>query len=391
MLEIFLFLLGLFGGTITGLIPGLHINLVVSWFLSVGLSSPSVVYFLVPLAITHTFIDFIPSIIFGVPEASTIQSVLPGHRLLLRGKGLRAIRLTMYGSLFSSVFSLALIFLFIKFLKTFRTTMFELVIIFLFSILGMMVFQERKKLLAFSFILCAGIFGYFSLSYYDAILPLITGFFGLSNLLFSLRIREIPEQKQATRPIKLKKVFLNSFLSSVFSPMAAIFPAASSSQVAFIAEKFFRFTNEAYLVFVGGINTSTIIFSFATLFFLGKARTGIAAFFRETFPLDKLLFAKLLVLIFISIFFAFLVASVVSRFSVVFINKINYKTVSVFIFLFVSLFVFFLYSLSGLAILYVSTFLGFVAIKLGFRRGINMSCLLIPTLIHYLKILLPFF
>ena len=52
------------------------------------------------MAITHTFLDFIPSCFLGAPEESTVLSVLPAHKLLLKGRGYEAVKLTIYGSLF---------------------------------------------------------------------------------------------------------------------------------------------------------------------------------------------------------------------------------------------------------------------------------------------------
>ena len=51
------------------------------------------------MAITHTFVDFIPSIFMGCPDTDTELSVLPGHDLLKKGQGYQAILLTCYGSL----------------------------------------------------------------------------------------------------------------------------------------------------------------------------------------------------------------------------------------------------------------------------------------------------
>ena len=43
--------------------------------------------------------DFIPSIFLGAPDEDSLLSILPGHKLLLRGRGYFAIIFTLYGSL----------------------------------------------------------------------------------------------------------------------------------------------------------------------------------------------------------------------------------------------------------------------------------------------------
>src|SRR4030042_2062206 len=98
-------LLGVLAGTLTGLIPGIHMNLVGTTLviLSASLLSPIapiyLVVFIVAMAISHTFIDFIPSIFLGCPDTDTELSILPGHELLKKGQGYEAILLTAYGSL----------------------------------------------------------------------------------------------------------------------------------------------------------------------------------------------------------------------------------------------------------------------------------------------------
>jgi putative membrane protein len=66
-------------GIVSGLTPGIHINLVSVLVVSLspklsGLVSPlSLVVFIVSMGITHTFLDFIPSIFLGVPDAEKVK------------------------------------------------------------------------------------------------------------------------------------------------------------------------------------------------------------------------------------------------------------------------------------------------------------------------------
>ena len=84
--EIILFLFfGVLAGTFTGLIPGIHINLIGGLLISLPVSifyqvDPLyIVVFIAAMAISHTFIDFIPSVFLGCPDTDTELSVLPGH------------------------------------------------------------------------------------------------------------------------------------------------------------------------------------------------------------------------------------------------------------------------------------------------------------------------
>ena len=112
-------LLGIIAGIFTGLIPGVHINLVSLLVVSLSVylldifSLPSLGVFIISMAITHTFLDVLPAIFLGAPDADTALGVLPGHKLLLQGMGYEAIKLTVIGSLFSLILALFLFPLFI--------------------------------------------------------------------------------------------------------------------------------------------------------------------------------------------------------------------------------------------------------------------------------------
>jgi putative membrane protein len=48
--------------------------------------------------IVHTFLDVVPSLALGVPDAAMAVSALPGHELVLGGRGREALRLSAVGS-----------------------------------------------------------------------------------------------------------------------------------------------------------------------------------------------------------------------------------------------------------------------------------------------------
>ena len=148
IIEIFLFIfLGILIGTFTGLTPGIHVNLISLFLLSLSgsillkINSIYLIVLLVSMAITHTFIDFIPSVFFGCPDTDTELSALPGHDLLKQGRGYEAILLTIYGSLAAiflliilapiSIFLIKRFFPFIKNLIPYILIFFSIILILL--------------------------------------------------------------------------------------------------------------------------------------------------------------------------------------------------------------------------------------------------------------------
>ena len=114
--EIFIALIiGCCFGIITGITPGLHINLVavilfsVSVFLFKFLDGVTVIVFIIAMSITHTFSDFIAAIYLGAPSDDTALAVLPGHKMLLIGMGHEGVKLTLIGSFFGLLITILLI------------------------------------------------------------------------------------------------------------------------------------------------------------------------------------------------------------------------------------------------------------------------------------------
>lgn len=135
MEPIFLFLLivgftvaGAGLGIITGLVPGIHVNnvsimivalsaslqlAVLSIFgdsLSEGEILTLIVSLIIGCLITHTFLDVIPSVFLGAPDEDMALSVLPGHKLMLEGRGYEAIKCSALGSFGSVLVAMLLLF-----------------------------------------------------------------------------------------------------------------------------------------------------------------------------------------------------------------------------------------------------------------------------------------
>jgi len=108
-------LLGVVFGTFTGITPGIHTNLLAAMLLGIsahfaGIDTLTLSVFIISMALTHTFADAIPSIFLGAPDEDTAMGVLPGHRMLLKGEGVNAVKLTLIGSLFCLITGTIIVF-----------------------------------------------------------------------------------------------------------------------------------------------------------------------------------------------------------------------------------------------------------------------------------------
>jgi putative membrane protein len=387
-------LLGIFAGIFTGLIPGIHINLIGVLLVSLSISIFSninpiyLIVFITSTAITHTFLDFIPSILLGCPDTDTELSVLPGHELLKKGLGYQAIVLTAYGS-FAAIFAIILISfpatLTIDKLYNLLTKQFVMpIILILISLI--LILLEKKKFSALFVFLLTGILGLCVLnldSLSQPLLPLLTGLFGGSMLMLSIKNKtKIPEQKITKSKTKLFKPLLGSLIAS---PLCSFLPGLGSGQAAIIGNTIARTNKKGFLVLLGATNTLVMGFSFISLYVISKTRTGAAVAIQQILPhiSDKILILILATILLTGIISFFLTKSLAKFFSQN-INKINYTKISIITLVILIILVILLSNFLGLLIFIASTFTGIYCISLKVKRTQMMGCLLLPTIAIYL-------
>ncbi|MBT60609.1 MAG: hypothetical protein CMA63_03525 [Euryarchaeota archaeon] len=103
-------------GTLTGIIPGFHVNNVALILLALapalldlGIPLSAVAGIIVSTGTVHTFLNYIPSALIGAPDADQALSLLPGHRMLISGNAARGVAYSARGSQLGLFLSLPLI------------------------------------------------------------------------------------------------------------------------------------------------------------------------------------------------------------------------------------------------------------------------------------------
>jgi len=402
LIEIILFMLmGIIVGTFTGLIPGIHINLIgiflisfsAAWF--IGTNPIFLVIFVAAMAITHTFIDFIPSILLGCPDTDTELSVLPGHELLKKGQGYKAIILTAYGSI-AAIFTLILISFPASFIldKIHKFLSFPFIMAaILIAVSGFLIFLEKKKLLALAVFSLTGFLGLNALnlpSLSQPLLPLLTGLFGGSMLIISIKNKiQIPKQKIEKPSKEIIKPFSGAFLGSLIaSPLCSLLPGLGSGQAAIIGNqisKASRTDKQGFLILLGATNTLVMGFSFISLYAISKTRTGAAVAIQELIEnfSPKILILILVIVLVVGVISFFLTINL-AKFFTKKITKINYTFLSFATLTILAIVILIISNFLGLLVFIVATFTGIYCISLKVRRTNMMGCLLIPTIILYL-------
>lgn len=396
LIEILLAIfIGVFAGTITGLAPGIHINLVGAVLVSLSATLFSkiapiyLIVFISAMAITHTFIDFIPSIFLGCPDTDTQLSVLPGHEMLKDGKGYEAVSLTSLGGI-AAIFILIIIsfplgFLVSKIYDPIHSVMLWILLATTF----ILIFAEKNKFTALFVFLISGILGLcvLNIGLKEPLLPLLTGLFGSSMIITSIKNKiQIPPQEISEPKEKLIRPLIGSILAS---SLCGFLPGLGGGQAAVLGNTISKTDKKGFLILIGAVNILVMGFSFVSLYAISKIRTGAAASIQEIIGAPSW---KILILILFSVLISGVISFFLAKFLAKFfsqrINKINYFLLSIATLIFLVIIVLIFSGFLGLLILVASTLVGIYCNSLPVKKTHMMGCLLIPTIIYYAGIII---
>ncbi len=399
-MEIFSFLfvcfLGILAGIFTGMLPGVHINMVSmivfvnAAFLIEIFDLNLLVIFIIVMGVVHSFVDFIPSVLFGVPSADTALSVLPGHRLVLEGRGYEAIFLSSLGSLFGTFFSFLIAPIVFFGLESSYEFVKEYIPFILMFTLGSLILLEKgwnKKFWAIIIVLFSAGYGSLILNTHlvdNPLLVLFSGLFGVSSIVYSLidESSSIPKQKFDFK-FGLGKGFLKSIcVGGLCSTVCSISPGVGNAQAATIASLFFKkITSEIFIVVLSSINTIGFILSFLTFYLIERARNGsvyVISLLVESIGFEDLLvyFGVILGISIIGFFLTCFLGKKIIKI----VSKINFNIVNICILIFLFLVVGLIEGIIGILICIGAAFLGLLCVTLNVRRVHLMGILLVPVI-----------
>ncbi len=398
MIEyLMLTLLGCILGTITGLTPGLHVNTVcllgLILYQRLGLDPLQFSTVMISMAVTQSFLDFIPAIFVGVPEEETALSVLPAHKLFMQGKSLEAVKLTAYGSLIGLTLSLLMVGPALIIIPILYYSIRSFVVYLLIAAIIVLILREktaRRILWSAITFFTAGFFGLTVLnqniiSTTHVLFPVFAGLFGISNILYSLKSKtpKIPQEKHC--PMEVDASMVKSGALGCFGGIiVGLMPGMSPSQIGIIIYDIVGSNIRNFLVSVSAINTADAIYSLVALYTINNPRSGVATMIGDVITLD---FNTLLVLLG-SIAFTGLIATLIhisaGRFVMKFVSRINYELLNSLVVLFVFGLVYWITGLVGTLICIVATCIGLIPILGGISRTHLMAVLILPTVLYFL-------
>ena len=389
-------LIGSLLGVITGIIPGIHVNLLSVIIVALGslylnIFEPlTISIFILAIAISHTFCKAIPATFLGVAEENTIFNLLPSQKMLIEGQGYEAVKLTIIGSLlgaFAIILVSPLLLISIdniySYVKNYIPYLLILSSLFL-------IYKEKNKMWALVIFILSGIFGILTFNVpniKEVLLPMLSGLFGLSTILLSLKDKvKVPKQNINKDKIKDLNLHKSISIGLIASLLVGFLPGLGSAQGAAIATSVSKKnSNKTLLVILGSIDTIIMVMSIIAFYSIERARSGaIVAITRfiPQFDLNTIILFMGVTLIGAGV--SAIITLYLTRFIANKIYKLNYRKIGIIVSIFIILLVAIVSGPLGLFILLISTIIGTLPIFLSVSRSQLMGCLIIPVIIYLL-------
>ncbi len=279
-------------GTVSGLVPGLHANNMALLLAGVAPSIPGPPLYIgmamLAAGVAHTFLEIVPTLALGVPDPAMAVAALPGHRLVLEGRGREALRLSALGSTAAVVLAVPLAIPITRAMTALWPTVRANLSIVLGGVAAGLVLTERgseaKLVAAVSFGFSA-LLGIATLDLSPAaplaaggmLAPLFAGLFGAPVLIDAIGGEGVPPQGDPNVTTSKRSLLGLSGIGTLSGAIVGYVPAVSSAIAATFALLAVpgRYGARGFVVTTSGVNTANTIFALFALVALGSPRTGV--------------------------------------------------------------------------------------------------------------------
>ena len=415
-------LCGLVIGMIAGLLPGVHVNNTSAILLGfspallfAGVEPMYIAITIISSTVAQSFMDIIPSVFIGAPDEGTVLAVLPGHKLLLEGRGLEAVRLSAMGSGLAIVISMLLIAPLSLVFKAALPLMQAYMAVILIAIAAFVVLSNysgsryttragriRKICWALIIFAIAGLLGVtaffaentlapvISLGTPSALLPLLSGLFGIPALLMSLNTNtSIPPQRNSRISLPPGTILRSGTAGTLAGSLVSWFPAVSAGVATSLVGIFSTKADDSdrrYLISVSGVNTANAIFSLVALYVILRPRSGAVAAAQDVLGDSIGCEAFLLFLLAIRAtgVLSYLLTLGVGSCAASVFSLLNYRWLNSGVMVFLCGMCLLMTGIPGVAIFMISAAVGLAAHLINVRKTCLMGVLLVPCILYFL-------
>ena len=383
---------GIFLGTLSGLVPGLHANnfalLLAGFAPSIPADPQFVGAAMLAAGVTHTFLDIVPALALGVPDPAMAPTALPGHTLVLQGRGREALRLSALGSALAVALAVPLALPVTVLMQRIYPTIAAHLTLVLGTVSVLLVVTERTtgaRLGAALALGGSGVLGILTLDVPaggvlpagDMLAPLFAGLFGAPILIEALQGGGVPPQADARVTTSRRFVLAVGFVGTLAGALVGYLPAISSAIAAAGALVVLPHRGpRAFVVATSGVNTANTVFALFALVALGNPRTGVLVALESAGVPHNL--PLLLGTVGIAAAAGFVLVVAVGDAYLDVVGSLDNAVLSVGVLLFLCVLVVAFTGPVGLGVFGVSTLVGLIPARFGARRMTLMGVLLVP-------------
>ncbi|WP_440769243.1 tripartite tricarboxylate transporter permease [Natronorubrum sp. DTA28] len=383
-------------GSVSGLIPGLHANNFALLLAGFAPSIPGEPLFvgcaMLAAGVVHTFLNAVPAMALGVPDAEMAVTALPGHRMVLEGRGYEAIRLSALGSILAVLLAVPLALPITWGVTAAYPTIRDNLGLLLAMVVVALVASEytwRARVGGFVSFLLAAALGVLTLDLSpDAPLeaggmlaPLFAGLFGAPVLIDAIRGGGVPPQYD--EPIAMPRwlVGATALAGALAGAVVGYIPGISAAiaAVAVLVLVPGQSGDRGYIVATSGVDTANTIFALFALVAIGQPRTGVmVAFENVNAPLELPI---LLAGVVLAGLFGFVLVIVVGDAYLEIVGTMAYWKISVAVLGLLCVLSYLFTGLVGIFVFVVAAAVGMVPIRFRARRVHLMGVLIGPLLL----------
>ncbi len=423
--------IGIFLGTVSGLIPGIHSNTAAGLILSAGTGifavygETGLAVCMVAVLIVHTFLDIVPGTFFGIPDADTALSVLPAHRLCLLGHGEEAVRLSALGSAYGTVFGIAILSAFLLVLPSIQDLIDWWSGIILIIVAGVIIVYSESPEWSFAVFSLSGILGIFAFEYSwlcipltecispsssSVLMPLLTGLFGISVLIFSKK-GSMPSQTFDGLHIERRSILKYGFIGTLAGSVVGWLPGLSNASANAVIASFVRFNepksdgksdvksdsgdravfeednedgSRRYIIAASAANTANAFISIGAFYAIMRMRNGVMVAFSHLNELPEMTFVIIAAVS--AAIFGYLLTILFSKMGRVFFG-LNVRSLRIAVIIFMTAITLLFTGIFGLFILILAAVVGSLTQIVDIRRVPCIGAVMVPVILFSFGIL----
>jgi len=399
-------------GTFSGLVPGIHVNTLAALMLSFYTALDSFLSDLFPsvhsgiliasciisAAVVHSSVDFVPSVFLGAPDPDEIMNILPGHRLLMEGKGMIAVRSAAIGSAVGSMTAVVIAIPLHHVMSSGLSDILERYTpAVLITVIALLLVKEKGSVLwAAVLMVFSGCLGYVCMSAPvpgsvipgSLLFPLLTGLFGIPAMLLSTKSGEVPEQNDPIHfPVGCKEGLKGVLTGGV----VGWFPGITATAGAAVASSFTEGTGkEGFISLVSSIGSASAVFALVTLSVTGKGRSGamlaVSDVLGNSISGIGTVFLAMLLTVSIAVVLGYCITIGSGKLFSRTVAGRSLGHVNFIVIVIVIILVFLMTGILGILVLSASAALGLIPTAAGVSRVHLTGCLTVPAVFFYLHL-----